>query len=163
MGGETRLGPYWAAFWEWLPGVVAGGLPMVVFLIGATFPSPAERATMDRQFIAHMLILAIANSSVSIMSSFARLLRGEVTNFLTGGRGPLGLMVLTIAILLYVTALYDRAEGGHDGLIMLLMAVGGLVTSLCVSLYLEVAIARLRAAAQRLREGVPSLEIRQGS
>ena len=143
----------WEAIWEWIPGVVAGGLPMMVFIVCDVLAvsNGSQHTDNGNAFAAHMLILAIANSSVSAVTSFSRLVRGRVPNFLRDGRGPVLMIILILVILAYVTALYALLEGGTGGELMYRLALGGLVGSLLTSLYMEFTIARLHELAKARR------------
>jgi hypothetical protein len=172
------------AFWEWLPGVIAGGLPLMIFMlfsdrieehhglsnlaneivrnnltvseqapkeIASMLQNHAEHSSQSAGWSAHMLIFAIANSTVSVTTFFSRLIRRQIPNIDTEGRGPLALFLGSLAVLVYVTSLYASLEtkghlpwGGTKASI-------GLVLSLLASLYMEIMIARLHELARQRR------------
>ncbi len=143
------------AIWEWLPGVVAGWLPFMMFLIGAPF---ADRHTpklalevsqhLTSGMTVHMLILGITNSTVSIVMAFWKLYSMELPQYLRSARRPVASVMISLAILLYQTSLYAWQEWGPTGPAMIWIAGVGLFSSLVISLYLEFSVASLRARAR---------------
>ena len=138
------------ALWDWSPGVVAGGLPFLIFL-GATLgpsstnPGVAEAAHQHFQagLVTHVLILGITTSCVSIVTAFSRMANGTITNFSREGRGPIFLTMITVIVLAMLVNLYSLHEAQAEHGPVMLLAVLYLVASLTTALYMEITIARL--------------------
>ncbi len=150
MEGDKVSEPAWSAILDWLPGAVAGGLPMMVFLMAnALNGKPGTVGAEHHHFhfyeslVAHMLILGIANSSVSVMTAFTQVFAGRLPSILRDGRGPSILVFISVVTLVYQTSLYAWLESGAMGLPLAIMAGLGLLGSLVVSLYLSFALGRL--------------------
>lgn len=143
------------AIWEWAPGVVGGALPLMVFVLAGAFRHLEGEATPHQlAFLSHLCVMAIVTSSVSVITSFGRILTGKIPNFLRDGKGPLLLVMLLLITLAYSLVLYALVEAKvanqpTSGLYWL--SWWGLSASLVSSLYMEVAIARLHELAKMRR------------
>jgi FtsH-binding integral membrane protein len=137
--------------WEWLPGVVAGLIPLVVFLLVANqvpppHGDPAAAAQHYREgMVGHLLVFGIVTSSVSTFTAFPRLFSyrsdGEPM-----GQQSLGLVMMITLILVFSVALYvlqeARVTNGQTVFAGLVIVGSAILTSL----YIEFSIANLRLA-----------------
>lgn len=152
MGIGASDGAVLRAFWEWIPGVVAGVLPLAVYLLvimiggheSPELPSQHPRL-IDNDLEAHLLIFVIANSAVSFVSSFVRLtrLKGPVT---AHSRAHLGLNLVTLTALVLGVAVYAVLEIGTDGLGLTVASFSLLFLSLVPSFFVEISLARIAIA-----------------
>ena len=136
--------------WEWLPGVVAGLIPLVVFLLvasqtgGTPQADPAAAALHYHDgMVGHLLVFAIVTSSVSTFTAFPRLFsysrEGEPI-----GQQSLGLVMVITLILVFSVALYVLQEArvaSGQTIVASLVIVG---SAILTSLYIEFSIANLR-------------------
>jgi hypothetical protein len=136
--------------WEWLPGVVAGLIPLVVFLLvasqtgGMSHDDPAAAARHFHDgLVGHLLVFGIVTSSVSTFTAFPRLFshsrEGEPI-----GQQSLGLVMVITLILVFSVALYVLQEArvaSGERIIASLVIVGSAIVT---SLYIEFSIANLR-------------------
>lgn len=159
MGSGVSDGAVGQAFWEWIPGVVAGVLPLAVYLLvlgigGHEAPSlsPEHPPLINNDLEAHLLIFVIANSAVSFVSSHVRLfrLKGLVTEH---SRSHLGLNLVTMVALVLGVAVYAILEIGTDGFGMTAASFGLLFLSLVPSFFVEIALARIAIANRALLTG----------
>lgn len=143
------------AFWEWIPGVFGGFLPLVAFFISYVTGDgkPIDPASVSdhhfyQSFVSHCLVLTIVTSSVSIMSLLTRSKAGALPNFWSEGRGPVGLVALLLISAIFGTTLYTIQEltGAHG--LMLWLAILGMIWALTTSYFMEIAIARLHVLAE---------------
>lgn len=135
--------------WDWLPGVVAGFIPLFVFIlvhVSVVLPTDAaqgESARILGGLTEHLLVFCIVSSCVSTFTSFPRLFfyRESETPL---GLGALGLMMLTTLILVFSVAIYAL----HEALDTRSVALGGgivlALVTLWSTLYMELAIANVR-------------------
>jgi hypothetical protein len=144
------------AFWEWLPGVFGGLLPLVAFFIAYVTgdgrppePTNPPDGHFYQNFVSHCLVLTIVTSSVSIISLLTRSKAGELPNFWSEGRGPVGLVALLLACAIFGTSLYTIEEltGAHG--LMMWLSVLGAVWALSTSYFMEIAIARLHVLTEK--------------
>jgi hypothetical protein len=136
--------------WRWLPGVFAGIVPLLIFLVVASqlsAPSPVAAAAMTRHFhaelVGHLLIFGIVTCTVSIVASFPRLFsfsnEGDPIGMASLGLVMLITFIMALSLVLYAL-LEARVTDGHS------QAAGWLIVGSAVvtSFYIEVAIANLR-------------------
>jgi hypothetical protein len=151
----AEITPVRQAFWEWLPGVFGGFLPLIAFVMAyvtgdGKAPDPA--APIDhhfyQSFVSHCLVLTIVTSSVSIMSLLTRSKSGALPNFWSEGRGPVGLVALLLTSAIFGTTLYTIQEltGAHG--LMMWLSLLGMAWALVTSYFMEIAIARLHVLSE---------------
>lgn len=142
--------------WEWLPGVVAGLIPLLVFLfvsVQADGPTnPTELGLWWKSFydglLEHLIVLGIVTSAVSTFTSFPRLFSlNREDNPL--GQGSLVLVMLITIVLIFSVAMYVMSEARATEMHSVLTgtfatAVGLAVAAAATSYYIEVTIANLR-------------------
>lgn len=146
MGSKRILTPVvMRALNEWTPGLVAGIFPMVLYvlatMLGPHAPLPDGHPHVPTNgFQAHMLIFTIANSAVSVMSSFFRIARLPVRS---RGRAPLLLNYLSLTVLLVAAMIYGFVESGSDGLLLSVLSTFLIIGSVVPSFYIELSFARI--------------------
>ena len=134
----------------WLPGVVAGLMPLAVFLLvkAQATPAPnAKAADLSALFwdglVGHLVVFSIVASSVSTFTSFPRLFASSQEKDTPIGPASLILVMLITLILVFSVAMYvlEEARITENGFLAgaLLMAA-----TVATSFYMEVAIANLR-------------------
>ena len=141
--------------WEWLPGLVAGLIPLAVFLlvsVEAIVPTGVNPeqwwASFCSSLVDHLLIVAIVTSAVSTFTAFPRLFAFNRDDFPLGEGSLVLVMVITI-LLVFSVAMYvlRQSHGMQDGSFLdsgLWVAVGLALAAAATSYYLEVTIANLR-------------------
>lgn len=143
--------------WEWLPGVIAGFFPLLIFLFvsaQATVPQGDIAATtkwwenFHDGLVEHLIVLGIVTSAVSTLNSFPRLfsLNREDTPL---GEGSLILVMLTVLILVFSVVMYalQQAKAADTHSLWtgnFWLAAGLAVVPAVTTYYVEVTIANLR-------------------
>lgn len=136
------------SFIEWLPGAIAGLLPLSGFFLAHGDGSGLAPGVWERGLASHLLVVAIVASSVSVMTSFMRLAAGNHPNFMRDGRGPIFLLLILMCISFYSTVVYTLVEAHTARLPVQLCAWLAVVTALIASLAMEFAMTRLRLLSE---------------
>lgn len=135
---------------DWLPGVVAGLMPMGVFFLVKSqmvLPAGTKPEQADQAFRAglteHLVVFSIVASAVSTFTAFPRLFSTSHEDDSPIGPASLGYVILITLILVFSVAMYVLQEAGvteHSYAPGLLLLIATVVTSFLM----EVAIANLR-------------------
>jgi hypothetical protein len=168
MGGSRVTKDFKRVVWEWLPGVVAGFMPLFVFILvkAHVIPPVPPEATKSPEAMAHfakvtaghfwygltehLIVFSIVASSVSTFTSFPRLF-SESLEDAPIGRASLGLVMAITLILVFSVAMYALHEARVTGNGVTWTAGIVVLVTLGVSLYMEFAIANLRLARHAAR------------
>lgn len=143
--------------WEWLPGVVAGIIPLLIFLaVSANGHVPPGADETYRKFasdrfwdglLGHLFVFSMVTSAVSTFTSFPRVFAKREENTPIG-EASLGLVMCITLILIFSVVMYVMEEARELGettgwwpfvIAFLLMAAAA-----TASFYMEVTIANLR-------------------
>lgn len=131
---------------EWLPGIAAGLAPMFLYVLAISVSShhvdlpPGHPTLVNNGFQTHLLIFTVANSAVSVTSSFPRIGRLPVK---FRGRAPNILNYCNFGIGLAAALLYGFVENGSSGLTLTCLTAVGALFSMVFSFYTEMAFARI--------------------
>lgn len=146
------------AFFEWLPGVVVGMLPLFAFVLATGFGTGALGVEhFQLGLTSHLMVMAIVTSSVSLVTSWVRVGAGHYPNFAEDGRGPTLLALSLVLVAAYSLVIYALAEAGVRDLPMRTCALLAVGAALLASISMEFAMARLRllSAIRNGRETTP--------
>jgi hypothetical protein len=150
--------------WTWLPGFVAGLVPLVVFLLVSSQVSdvvvPKDHIPVHHYldgWIGHLLVLGMVTSAVSTFTAFPRLFaqRGASPD---AGLGLLVVMTLTLVVSVAFYVLFE-ARLSQSHMIYWALFVAGLAW-IC-SFYVELAIANVSLIRKRDRDAAAKPEINQ--
>lgn len=134
--------------WDWLPGIVAGLMPLCIFgvvsmyvtAIGLPEGHPDVMEDMIRDgWVGHLLVLSIVTSTVSTFTAYPRLFMEKEAGAQIGG-GSLMFVMLNTLILILSAVLYAIHELHLPREIALRVAGIVAIFAAAVSLYLEFAI-----------------------
>jgi len=140
-----------SVIWEWLPGVVAGFMPLFVFLLArsqtsAVVGNPAHPAMPFADgFLEHLVVFSIVTSCVSTFTSFPRLFAYNREDAPIG-QASLGLVMLITLILVISVAMYALKEAHVLNTDNVVPGVLLVLATLITSIYMEIAIANVRLA-----------------
>lgn len=135
---------------EWLPGVVAGLMPLAVFLLVKSqliLPEDKAVAVADHAFRdglnEHLVVFSIVTSAVSTFTAFPRLFVASQEDESPIGPASLSYVMMITLILVFSVAVYVLQEAAVTDNSYL---PGGLLlgATLLISLLMEFAIANLR-------------------
>jgi hypothetical protein len=135
-----------------MPGIIAGIAPMALYILAMSVDShhvelpPAHPPLVDNGFQAHLLIFTIANSVVSVTSSFPRISRLP-SRF--RGRAPHALNYCSLGVVLAASLLYGFVESGSSGGLLNFLTGVGAAISVALSFYIELAFARIHIMQKR--------------
>lgn len=151
--------------WEWLPGVVAGLMPLLVFMLvksqvlpiaaGKTADAALLAAAAEHRFYQglgeHLIVFSIVTSTVSTFTSFPRLFANSQVDAPIG-QASLGLVMLITLILAFSVAMYVLHEAGVTNTNTLWPSATLVLATLVTSLYMEFAIANIRLSRAAAKE-----------
>lgn len=142
--------------WQWLPGMVAGIIPLLIFLAVSMNrrvhdPDEMYRAYASFRFwegfVGHLLVFGIVTSSVSTFTSFPRVFAKRKENSAIGD-ASLGLVMCITLVLIFSVVMYVMQEGREPGetvgwgaFVVACLLVGAAAIA---SFYMEMTIANLR-------------------
>jgi len=138
-----------AVVWEWLPGIVAGLMPLVVYGIVVTVipeempPHHPVVHVVRNGWIAHLLVWSIVTSTVSTLMAYPRLFSFRQQGAAAGG-ASLGLVMLNTLMLVFSVALYTLHE---TRLVKVDLTITAIIFTSAIgftSLIIEFVIANLR-------------------
>ena len=146
-----------SVIWEWLPGMVAGIIPLLIFLavsMNGHLPVGGDELyeiyVADRFWnglLGHLLVFSMVTSAVSTFTSFPRVFAKRRENSPIG-EASLGLVMCITLILVFSVVMYvmqeDRDLGNRSGWGALVIAVLLVVAAAIASFYMEMTIANLR-------------------
>lgn len=143
--------------WEWLPGVVAGLMPLLVFVLvksqATSLPTAGNAVVAALEatqrlhdgLAEHLIVFSIVTSTVSTFTSFPRLFANNQEDAPIG-QASLGLVMLMTLILVLSVAMYVLHEANFSDASTIWPSVLLVIVTLITSLYIEVAIANVRLA-----------------
>jgi uncharacterized BrkB/YihY/UPF0761 family membrane protein len=142
--------------WQWLPGMVAGIIPLLIFLAvsmnkGLGYTDEISRTFEGYRFwdglVGHLLVFGIVTSSVSTFTAFPRVFAKRTEDSAIGD-ASLGLVMCITLVLIFSVVMYVMQEAREVGTAIgwgaLLVAALLVVAAAIASFYMEMTIANLR-------------------
>lgn len=149
MGPTKTDKPFSFAFREWLPGVVAGLAPLLLFIFSGWI-NPVEEVKLPdahpelvtNALEAHFLIFTIANTTVSLLSSVFKMTRLAGPR-LAAAKSPKYLITFLVIVLLMAGGAYMALENGADNDTLTFAATALMFASIGPSFSIEFSLARI--------------------
>lgn len=139
----------------WLPGVFAGALPFLAFLLVAALTGDAGQGAADSDghhftggVVTHLLVMAMVTSGVGLATAIVQFWFKGLKGYDRDGFGPLLTFLLLMGSMVVATGMYVLFEAGVHLSGMLSGATYSLLAALALSLYMEFSIARLHILAE---------------